>query len=148
MIEQLNLKDPSTAQEILNVQIPAYKIEAEQIGFDGIPQLYETIDDIRQSGETFYGFYQDCELAGCIALQEKGDTIGICRLFVHPGHFRKGIASKLLNFILTKEKRFTVSTGAANSPAIKLYEKAGFKESGKLLIAPNVFLMQLVREQV
>src|SRR4051812_43986881 len=124
MIVTLDTTNRQTAQQILDVQIPAYKIEAELIGFDGIPQLNDTIDSLRQSGEIFLGYIRDEELIGCLAYKETENEIDICRLIVHPAHFRKGVAKSLLTHLLNrfKDKQIVVSTGTKNVPAITLYK--------------------------
>lgn len=55
--------------------------------------------------------------------------LDIRRLFVHPRHFKKGIAKKLLDYIETNErgyKSIIVSTGSKNTPAIQFYQKNRF----------------------
>ena len=85
--------------------------------------------------ETFYGYYVDGQegpkLAGAISFEREGSIVTICRMMVHPDFFRRGIASSLLQHILIEQERegatrFIVSTGSANSPAIRLYEGFGF----------------------
>jgi hypothetical protein len=39
---------PSVAEDILRVQRRSYAVEAQLIDFDAIPNLRETVDDIRQ----------------------------------------------------------------------------------------------------
>jgi hypothetical protein len=43
MIKMLITKDRTVAQKILEVQIPSYRVEAELIGFQGIPPLHDTV---------------------------------------------------------------------------------------------------------
>jgi ribosomal protein S18 acetylase RimI-like enzyme len=144
MIEKLNLMDREMVTHILAVQIPSYQVEAELIGFDGIPQLKDTIETIQQSGETFYGLFENSILIGFIAIQDVGDTLDICRLVVHPAHFRKGAATKLLSFVLSKAKKtVTVSTGSKNSPAITLYKKHNFRVSSEFEVVPGVFITHM-----
>ncbi|MDE1455124.1 GNAT family N-acetyltransferase, partial [Bacillus paralicheniformis] len=92
MIQLLNHKDPHTARCIVNVQRPAYEREAEIIQFQGIPQLNETAFDVMDSRETFIGWFEGEELAGIASFIHTAEKLTICRLAVHPVHFRKGIA--------------------------------------------------------
>ena len=50
-------------------------------------------------------------------------------LVVDPEFFRRGIARKLIEFVLQHYavKQFTVETGKDNGPARKLYESFGFQ---------------------
>lgn len=46
MIQILFHQEEKVAEEILEIQLLAYKVEAELIEFDGIPQLQDSIHDI------------------------------------------------------------------------------------------------------
>lgn len=140
-IRRLRIEDETTAQNVLSVQIPSYRVEAEIIGFDGIPPLYDTVERLMACGETFYGYFVADELAGALAYKRAGDVLDIHRMMVHPAHFRKGIASALLQYVLTAEtgiRQAVVSTGAANQPAKDLYLRHGFIEVGQREVAPGV----------
>ncbi|AKF95011.1 N-acetyltransferase [Brevibacillus halotolerans] len=146
MITNLHVSDEEIAKKILNVQIPAYKIEAEIIHFYGIPQLKDTVETIRTCNENFLGYMLDEELAGVISYTVDQNHMEICRLVVHPNHFRKGIARSLVGYVIenvAKGKKTTVSTGAKNIPAKKLYSMFGFIEVQDIEVAPNVFITLL-----
>jgi ribosomal protein S18 acetylase RimI-like enzyme len=137
----LDLSDDAVLHELWTVQRLAYAVEAEIIGFDGIPPLHETQDELRASSETFLGLYDEEGLAGAVSYQLDGSTVDICRLVVHPRAHRRGIASKLLDAL--PEGPQTVSTGTRNEPALRLYRKRGFAETGQELIAPGVTITHL-----
>ena len=146
MIVQLPHQERETAEQIRGVQIPAYRVEAELIGFDGIPALQETAEQLMQSRETFYGSFADGELAGVIAFEQGEGRVQITRLVVHPNHFRRGIAGALLHYVLAlhgEAQRVVVHTGAKNRPAIHLYEKYGFVLTGEREVAPGFYLAEL-----
>ncbi|OEH92562.1 GNAT family N-acetyltransferase [Bacillus solimangrovi] len=148
MIIEINNKNKSEAEQILEIQIPSYKVEAELIQFDRIPRLFDTIQDLQECDETFYGYYVEGNLAGFISYMSMDESINICRMVVHPDHFNKGIASALLNHVLTTQKHaksFIVQTGTANQPAVNLYEKHGFIEHKQDEIAEGIFLTQLIK---
>jgi FR47-like protein. len=42
-------------------------------------------------------------------------------------------------------KKVKVSTGAANEPAIRLYKQLGFAETGRIEVAPGIFLTNMER---
>lgn len=143
MIKQIDITNPKVAEEVLNVQIPSYTVEAELIDFYEIPPLKETVDTLQQCGETFFGYYLNEELCGAISIKMDHLVLDIHRLIVHPKHFRKGIAKKLLEFIERNYdgvESIIVSTGAKNTPAITLYEKNGFSKIGKIRINEQLTL--------
>lgn len=139
MIEGLNNRDSKIAEEIQRVQQPAYQIEADLMGFQGIPQLAESIMEIQNSNELFTGFVEE-EIKGFISYAKEEGLIDICRLVVHPSHFRQGIAKKLLGFLLDRypAHEFIVSTGTANEPAKNLYRSFGFIEQDEFEVAPGI----------
>lgn len=147
MIQQLNHKNEKTAQTMLAIQHPAYRIEAEMMGFHGIPQLTETLSDLQDSEETFIGYSEE-ELRGFVSYREEEEAIDIYRLVVHPDHFRKGIARSLLTFLLKKYEgyNFIVSTGSANVPGRKLYEAFGFEEQQEFEVAPGIYCTEFFRK--
>lgn len=145
MIRRLDLSDEDTLHRLWRLQRAAYAVEAELIGFDGIPGLRESLDDLRACGEQFLG---TSELTGAVSWTRTEDTVDICRLVVHPDHHRSGIASALLDALDTLEPagRTIVSTGTANLPALALYLRRGFVTTGTKVIAPGVTLTLLARE--
>jgi ribosomal protein S18 acetylase RimI-like enzyme len=148
-IRHLNIKDCETAKAVLSVQIPAYKIEAQIIGFDAIPQLFDTAESLMGSDEKFIGMSLEGRLAGILAYEEEDrNWVVISRLTVHPSYFRRGIAKSLLAH-LTGEfagKKMRVLTGKGNMPALRLYKKFGFTEKGELEPEPGVMLAVLEKE--
>jgi ribosomal protein S18 acetylase RimI-like enzyme len=143
MIKKLNIKDPTVAQKILEVQIPSYRVEAELIGFQGIPPLHDTVESLMQCNETFLGYFFKDKLAGIISYVKDGTTLDIHRLAVHPAYFRKGVASGLIAHLLEREsglEKAVVRTGAKNTPARNLYRRFGFREIGEAEAAPGVLL--------
>ena len=103
MIKIIEISNSKSAEDVLNIQIPSYKVEAEIIGSNEIPPLKDTVYTLQHCGETFFGYYENEELCGVISMKVDVDGVDIHRLIVHPNHFRKGIAQMLLNFIETKE---------------------------------------------
>ncbi|QOR68865.1 GNAT family N-acetyltransferase [Cytobacillus suaedae] len=141
MIKNLDITNQAIAKDVLKVQIPAYQVEAEIIDFFDLPPLKDTVESLTQCRETFLGCYQDGELCGVISYKIEESEIDIHRLVVHPSHFRKGIAKRLLDFVeksFDDSYSFTVSTGAKNSPALAFYEKYGFTKTKELQITENL----------
>ncbi|MEU7475574.1 GNAT family N-acetyltransferase [Lentzea sp. NPDC042327] len=139
----LDLTDDTVLRELWTVQRLAYAVEAELIGFDGIPPLHESLDELRACGETFLGLYDGEGLAGAVSYVLDGSTVDIHRLVVHPRAHRRGIATKLLDAL--PEGPQSVSTGTLNEPALRLYRGRGFVETGTHDVAPGVSITHLAR---
>jgi ribosomal protein S18 acetylase RimI-like enzyme len=131
MIRELNLQNTEMVQNILDIQIPAYQVEAALIGYWEIPPLKDTVETLKASGESFYGYFEGGKLLGVISYMIEDDVMDICRLVVHPDYFRRGIGKKLLDYVEGMKEDITkikASTGSKNTPAIKLYKIQGFVE--------------------
>lgn len=148
-IQVIPIQQQDQAAAVLALQHAAYRIEAELIGFADLPPLQEKAEDLQNCGETFFGYWEDGRLAGAISFNDEGDHYQICRMMVHPEHFRKGIAGKLLRHVLAAHqgKKGIVTTGAGNIPAIRLYESHGFKLIKQVKVAPNLSLAWLEKEE-
>lgn len=138
---------------LLDLQRAAYAVEAELIGFDGIPALHESIEELRACGESFLGLDDEAGVAGAVSftrLPHDTGTLEICRLVVHPRAHRRGIAGTLLDRLdrLEPAQRVVVSTGTANYPALNLYQGRGFTPVGTRDIAPAVTITLLERRTV
>jgi GNAT superfamily N-acetyltransferase len=119
-LQCLDIVDLETAQAVLQLQQVAYRVEAELIGSDGIPPLWETLD-LRTCGEEFLGVTVNGGLVGAISWRYGAGTIDIHRLVVDPEHFRRGIATALVRGALEAEpaaERAIVQTGSANAPPL------------------------------
>jgi GNAT superfamily N-acetyltransferase len=144
-IRLLNLTNSELAERALLIQKLAYRIEADLIGFDGIPPLHETVEDLQSSGETFLGCFVDEVLAGVISYAIEGHTLDIGRLVVHPDYFRRGIAQVLVGTVERIDpnvQHIIVSTGALNTPARSFYEKLGYKHTGDVTLPEGVTISQ------
>lgn len=150
MILKLNATSCEVASSILQVQIPAYKIEANYLNSTAIPRLYDTVNDIQNCGETFYGYFSENKLVGFISFMQEEQLIDIHRLVVSPDFFQKGIATKLLIYIFNmfpSSTTYIVQTGKANTPAIALYKKHGFLEVTDIKITDRMILTQLKKTE-
>lgn len=137
MIKKMPVENREVAEKILALQIPSYEVEARWIQFDGIPQLKETVEELQACGETFYGYVMGDALVGAVSYKMKGKILDFHRLIVHPNHFRKGIARKLVRHVLDREseaEKAQVYTGAKNTPA------KNFVEVSNVEVAAGVFL--------
>lgn len=129
MITRINNKEKEASEKIYLLFQASYKIEAELLKATNFPPLKRTVNDLIGSNNTFFAYYIEKEMLGAIEIDD-GISMHIQSLVVHPKSFRKGIGKKLVSFVLDyyTSKSFTVETGAANYPAIKLYKQFNFQE--------------------
>lgn len=144
MIKIINLADDKLAQGVLDIQGLAYRIEADLIGFDGIPALHESINKLKSSSEIFIGYFIDDTLLAVLSYSIDDKTLDIGRLVVHPDYFRRGIGKALVQYVEAIEgiSRIIVSTGTGNTPAQTLYERMGFQTTGQVKLTDDVSLSQ------
>lgn len=86
---KLNSTSFEVATSILQVQIPAYKVEADYLNSTAIPRLYDTVNDIQNCVETFYGYFSENKLVGFISFVQEEKLIDIHRLVVSPDFFKR-----------------------------------------------------------
>ncbi len=129
-VGEVDLCDDDLVRRILAVQVAAYAIEAELLDYPQLPPRFETVDDLRSSGERFIAASIGDEIVGATSIAASESALDICRMVVSPSHMRRGIASRLLTAVETflgRRSTITVSTGDANVSAIRLYERHGFR---------------------
>lgn len=141
MIEPLDLADPATAADVLRMQRAAYRVEAELIGFDGIPPLHESPEELIAAPLEWKGIRAGGRVVAAIAVTGVGDHCDVDRLIVDPSAHRRGLGRRLMQSVLM-HRLVTVSTGEANDPAVSLYESLGFRRVGRREIAPCVWTVQ------
>ncbi|MFC9298855.1 GNAT family N-acetyltransferase [Streptomyces sp. NPDC057011] len=140
----LDLTDDATASAVHRIGLAAYAVEAELIGFDGIPALRESLADLRGRGLTWLGAVApDGEIAGFLAWEAPAadGPLRLDRFCVDPAWFRRGIASLLLRHVLAElfpDRPVEVTTGADNTPAVALYERLGFTRGTDFSPAPGL----------
>ncbi|WP_377865021.1 GNAT family N-acetyltransferase [Bacillus sp. R86525] len=150
MIHKLHASSFEVASSILQVQIPAYKVEAVYLNNTAIPRLYDTVNDIQSCDETFYGYFSANKLVGFISFIQEENSIDIHRLVVSPDFLKKGIATKLLLYIFSmfpSSMTYIVHTGKANTPAITLYKKHGFITVSDTILPDGMILTQLKKTE-
>ncbi|MDQ3404856.1 MAG: GNAT family N-acetyltransferase [Actinomycetota bacterium] len=135
--EELDLSDEDTARAVHEVGLRAYRVEADLIGFDGIPALRETLPEMRALALRWRG----CRAGGVVVAFVAWADGDIDRLCVDPAWFRRGLATTLLRDLVARtEGDLSVTTGAENAPAVALYERAGFTRTGTLEPEPGLRL--------
>ncbi|WP_165921139.1 GNAT family N-acetyltransferase [Paenibacillus albiflavus] len=145
MIQLIDIQEQQIAARIQEIQLASYQIEAELIDFTDLPPLRETIQDLIACGEIFYSYVDEGTIVGAISYTIEADQLQICRMMVHPAYFRRGIADQLLAHLMDKypEIMKIVTTGALNAPAIRLYQKHGFKLVREIEVEPGLSLAWL-----
>ncbi|MEV0415625.1 GNAT family N-acetyltransferase [Streptomyces sp. NPDC050448] len=149
-VRPLDLTEDGTASAVHRIGRAAYAVEAELIGFDGIPALRESLAQMREQPLHWLGAVaQDGAVAGFLAWAVEPDgSARIDRLCVSPAWFRRGAASLLLRHVLSEvlpDRTVTVTTGAANAPAVTLYERLGFVRGADFSPAPGLTMASFTR---
>ncbi|QDQ25050.1 GNAT family N-acetyltransferase [Chitinimonas arctica] len=147
MLVQIDLADTLLALELLQVQRVAYQQEAELIGYPALPPLRETLPELLDCGETVLGWRVDGELRGAVGYLAQAGQADICRLVVAPAWQRQGIARQLLQALIDNDEyaAITVTTAAANLPALALYREMGFLPSTPFTTPDGLALVRLQR---
>ncbi|MET9322178.1 GNAT family N-acetyltransferase [Streptomyces sp. NPDC003038] len=156
LVRPLDLTDDTTAYAVHRIGRAAYRVEAELIGFDGIPALRESLADMRARPLRWLGAVSGDgggggggEIAGFVAWAEEADG-GVCldRLCVDPAWFRRGVASLLLRHVLAEvlpDRTVEVTTGCGNAPAVTLYERLGFVRGADFSPVPGLRMASFSR---
>jgi ribosomal protein S18 acetylase RimI-like enzyme len=152
MIKKLSMQQTSIAKEVLIIQKQAYKKEAEWLEVKEFPPLTQTVHDLIDSDDTFWGYYKQGLLVGVISIEDHHNYnhIQISRVVVHPDQFGRRIGSQLVEFIINRHsgKKILVTTGKKNEPALKLYKKYSFSIEKEWDVEKGLTLVQLVRSCV
>ena len=96
------------------------------------------LEGLRQPGVSVWSIWDGERLAGCGALQELTSTHGELKsMRTDPAVLGRGVGRRMLEHIVgvARERgyvRLSLETGRADvfTPAIRLYESAGFEETG------------------
>lgn len=128
-VQVLDHRDPAVADRLVALQRAAYRIEADLVGTDSLPPLHESAADVRELDLVFLGVGVD-PVNAALGYRVRDGLLDIDRLAVAPGHHRQGLGRRLVAFVLAvvPHTHAEVSTGAANAPARRLYERCGFVE--------------------
>lgn len=136
MIKALNNQDNHIAKRMNQVFQSSYSVEAKILQADDFPPLKRTLEQYQHTDTVFYGYWKKDKLAAVVEIRSQNSSetkTHIQSLVVSPNYFRQGIASQLMAFVLENfnTSALFVETGINNHPAIKLYEKFGFKQTNQ-----------------
>ncbi len=127
MIRQCQPEEKERLYFIINEAATAYKgkIPADRYHEPNMP-----MDELEREMEriTFYGWEEDGQLVALMGIERVGDVTLIRHTYVLPRWQRRGIASRLLDYIkgLVTTPQLLVGTWAAADWAISFYVKHGF----------------------
>ena len=147
MIALIKHKQQDKALDIRRVFQVSYKIEAELLGAINFPPLSRPLDEFYNCSNDFIGYYEDHKLVAVVEMKNEVSNMHIQSLVVDPDYFRKGIARKLIAFVLDHyhTNQFTVETGRDNIPARKLYEGFKFELEKTYTAAENIIKVRYQR---
>ncbi len=145
LIKLLQHRDPCTSQDIYQLFQQSYSVEAELIEAKYFPPLHRSGQHIASSNTQFYGLSDSQGLIGAVEVMLEQQTLDICSLVVSPRAFRRGVATQLLDYVLTnlQWRSATVSTACANKPAVNLYLQQGFSIISQSLIPEGIEVVHL-----
>ena len=144
----LGVDDECSAREILRVLHAAYREEAKLLRLEDFPPLRRTVVAVQQAPTSFFGFREGERLAAVVEIEGMGEgRVGISSFVVHPDFFRRGLGNRLLQQVLGRfpEHDVEVSTASDNEPALRLYEKQGFRRTRTWVREPGISMVTLER---
>jgi chorismate dehydratase len=130
---QIDPGQPGRAEELLRLQHASYAVEARLIGSTAIPQLHETVADLRSRPLTWLAVVDaqrvdSRRIVAALGYAVSNGQLDIDRLMVDPGQLRRGHGRALVTAALARSPGLAtaVATGRDNAPARRLYESLGF----------------------
>lgn len=136
------------ATQVFAISQAAYALEAERVGCADFPPLRETLDDLRQSSDSFLVFQQSGQIIGAISFDRSATAATITRLVVSPDYHQRGVATALLAALekhLAPIAHFKVTTAQNNQPAVQLYQRCGYTAAGTSTSFEGILLLHLVK---
>lgn len=128
------------------MQRAAYRVEADLIGFDDIPQREESLEELKARQLDWIGIRDGSRrVVAALGFVDKGGVVDIDRLVVAPESFRRGYARALVA-ALHPGRTIVVSTGRDNHPARALYESLGFVTTHDEEVVPGLVITHFRRE--
>ena len=126
----IRLCQPDDINQIYFIVNEAAKAYRGTIPADCYHQPYMPIDELDREMKqmTFFGWEEDGELVGVMGFQPVKDVTLIRHAYVLPQWQRKGISSRILDYLksLVTTPRLLVGTWADAHWAIAFYQKHGF----------------------
>lgn len=127
MIRRCTESDLDGMYAIINDAAQAYKgLIPDDRWHEPYMPMEELKDEIRD-GVEFWGLEEDCELAGVMGIQDRGEVTLMRHAYVRTARQKHGIGSRLLRHLeeLT-HKPILIGTWTAAIWAVRFYEKYGY----------------------
>jgi len=130
----------TVAQELHKIWQRSYPIEARLIGVKDFPPLNRNLEEFRRANTQFIGIRSDSNLIAALEFEFLDGNLCINSLVVDPDHLRRGYGKKLMEHVLGSNQwqKAKIETGAANAPAIRLYQKLGFEITETYIADMNI----------
>jgi anthranilate synthase/aminodeoxychorismate synthase-like glutamine amidotransferase len=130
VVEEATAED---AEEILTLQKRAFRSEGERYNDYTLPPLTQTLEEIQADFGRQHVLKASLKgnIIGSVRAHEKDGTCFVARLVVHPDYQGRGVGCRLMHAIESAfdgARRFEIFTGDRSEPALRLYEKLGYKE--------------------
>lgn len=155
------------APEILALQKIAYQSEAELYGDNSVPELEQTLEELRKdfaNGPSGTAASQDKpspekvvlkavvngKIIGSIRGQCENGTARLRQLIVHPYFQRRGIGQQLVvagEEAFPSAKRFEVFTGSKSERNIRQFRKLGYQEFKTEQATPAITWIYMQKER-
>lgn len=147
---RLDHSAPPVAAAIHAVMMAAYRVEAGIIGVADFRPLRRTVAEVAGSTGRFVGIAAEAQgrLVAVAELAARGPgRIHIGALVVDPAYFRRGLGTAVLRHVVASHalEDVTVSTAAANRPALFLYAGVGFEERRRWTTEDGIAMVTLGR---
>lgn len=97
---------------------------------DNFSNFYKLNDIINSEYDDVYGYYVDAKLVGFIHISKLYETMDIVNIVVDGEYRKKGIATKLIDYVTSlydDVDNIMLEVNENNIAAISLYEKNNFK---------------------
>ena len=123
---------PDDLEQILQLQYLAYQSEAALFGTQDIPPLKQTLEEVRDEYKNglILKLVSGGRIIGSVRAQEKGTTVFIGKLMVHPDFRRKGFGKRLLKEIESRfpNRWYELFTSTKSVDNIRLYRSLGYSK--------------------
>ena len=136
------------AAEILDLQLRAYRSEAEIHDDYSIPPLHQSLAEVQAEFETRTFLKVVCgnQIIGSVRAHQQDGTCYIGKLIVEPAYQDQGLGTRLMGEIearFSTARRYELFTGYKNEKNLYLYSKLGYRSFKKEMISPKLSLVYL-----
>jgi GNAT superfamily N-acetyltransferase len=133
MIRRCTKSDLDRIYAIINDAAQAYKGLIPNDRWHEPYMPMEELEDEIRDGVEFWGFEADCELAGVMGIQDRGEVALMRHAYVRTVSRKRGIGTRLLRHLegLT-HKPILIGTWTAAIWAVRFYEKNGYNSLSRV----------------